>query len=451
VSDLLELAEKILSRADGGEQLEVFVSSGTDTEIRAYKGNVENLATASSSGVGIRVLRDGPGGARVGAAWSGSLDDDAVAEVLREARANLQFTTEDEFVALATPDGVRAAQLHLVDVGVETTPIDDKIAMAIALEKMVRSSDSRIRQVDAADYSDYVSRGAIVSSSGVSAVYERTGAYLTVEAIAADDDGDYTGYGMSAARGPGGLSVEEAGRDAIEMATHMLGAKKPSSMKGVAVFDPRTAGTLLAIIGSGLSGEAVVKGRSFFADRVGEDVAAASFTLVDDPTDARHFSAAPFDGEGLACRRNVLIENGRLLGFVFDTVSARRAGTTSTGSAARGGVGGAPVASCRALQLTPGPRDQAAILRDVGTGVFVESLTGVHSGVNPISGDFSVGVTGRMIRDGQFAEPIKEATVASTLQRMLLDVIHIGSDQEWRPGVAAAQTVAVDGVSMSGS
>ena len=109
----------------------------------------------------------------------------------------------------------------------------------------------------------------------------------------------------------------------------MLGAVKPASFKTTAVFDPRTASTLFSIIGGALSGEAVVRGRSFFANRVGEMVAAPSFTLLDDPTDARHFAASVFDGEGLACRRNVLIENGQLQAFVYDTVSARRATSTS--------------------------------------------------------------------------------------------------------------------------
>jgi PmbA protein len=140
-----------------------------------------------------------------------------------------------------------------------------------------------------------------------------------------------------------------------------------------------------------------------------------------------------------------------LNGFVFDTVSGRRAGVASTGSAVRGGIGGSPSAGVRALQLSPGTRSQSELFADIREGFFIESLAGVHSGVNPISGDFSVGVTGLMIRDGQLAEPIREATVASTLQRMLLDVIAVGADQEWLPGTAAGQTVAIDGVSLSGA
>jgi PmbA protein len=451
VSQLLERAERILESARGGEEIEVYVASGVDTEVQSYEGQIEELTTAASDGFGIRILNDGASGARVGTAWAGSLDDEAIVNALREARDNATFATEDEFVAFARPDGVGAVSLTLTDDAVASTPLEEKIAMAIELEHLVRSGDTRIRQVDSANYSDYVAEAAIASTTGIRASYARTGAYVSVEAIANDGGDDQTGWGLSAGRAPHELDIEKAAGDAIRRATRMLGAVKPKSFKCTAVFDPRTAATLFSIIGGALSGEAVVRGRSFFANRVGEMVAAPRFTLLDDPTDPRHFSASVYDAEGLACRRNVLIENGVLLGFVYDTVSARRAGTVSTGSAVRGGIAGSPSAGCRALQLSPGDIDQAEILRRVEHGVFVQSLIGVHSGVNPVSGDFSVGVTGLMIRDGLLAEPVREITVASTLQRMLLDVALVGSDVEWLPGAAAGQTVAIDNIAVSGN
>lgn len=451
MSELMAIADRILAAAKGGEQIEVYLSQGVDTEIQAYQGEIENLSSASSSGIGVRVLRDSAAGAQVGTAWAGSLDETALNEVLNEARDNARFATEDEFVAFARPDGVNGAQLALSDATVLSTPLDEKISMALELERMVRAGDTRIRQVDAANYSDYVAEAAIVSSQGIRASYERSGAFVSVEAIATDGTTDQTGWGLSAGRSPRELDLTEAAHDAISRATRMLGAVKPASMKGTAVFDPRSTATLLSIIGGALSGEAVVYGRSFFANRIGEDVASPLFTLIDDPTDPRHFAASVYDGEGLACRRNVLIQQGRLEAFVYDTVSARRAGTSSTGSAVRGGIAGSPSAGCRALQLAPGEFDQAEIFRRVGNGIFVESLTGVHSGVNPISGDFSVGITGLMIRDGQLAEPVREITVASTLQRMLLDVLYVGSDVEWLPGSAAGQSLAIGGVAVSGS
>ncbi len=451
MSALIEQAVRILESVKGSEEIEVYVASGVDTEVQSYQGEIEELTNATSTGIGIRVLRDATSGAQVGTAWAGSLDDEAVMDALREARDNARFATEDEFIAFARPDGVPAVSLELTSPGVANTSLDDKIAMAIELERLVRSGDPRIRQVDSANYSDYVAEAAIVSTTGIKASYARTGAFVSVEAIANDGSDDQTGWGLSAGRSPSDLDVEKAASDAIRRATRMLGAVKPASFKTTAVFDPRTAATLFSIIGGALSGEAVVRGRSFFANRVGEMVAASNFTLLDDPTDPRHFAASVFDGEGLACRRNVLIEGGQLKAFVYDTVSARRAGTASTGSAVRGGIAGSPSAGCRALQLIAGDLDQAEIFRRVGNGIFVESLIGVHSGVNPVSGDFSVGVTGLMIRDGQLAEPVREITVASTLQRMLLDVVYVGNDLEWLPGSAAGQTVAIENIAVSGT
>ena len=450
MSELFDRAMTLLERVGDGEEMEVFVSRGVETEVQAYGGDIENLSSSASAEIGIRILVDGPQGARVGTAYAGSLDEEAIAEAMANARDNARFATEDEFVAFARPDGVAPASLSLSDPGVAATSMEHKVKMALELEAMVRGGDSRIRQVDAANYSDYVSDAAIVSTTGIAASLERSGAFVSVEAIASDGEQDQTGWGLSVGRSPGELSLETAAGDAIRRATRMLGAVKPPSFKGVAVFDPRTAATLWSIMGSALSGDAVVRGRSFFAGRLDEEVASPAVTLIDDPTDARHFAASPFDAEGLASRRNELITEGRLRQFVYDTVSGRRAGTASTGNAVRAGVSGSPSAGCRALQLVSGDYDQDEILRRVGNGVFVESLTGVHSGVNPISGDFSVGITGLMIRDGALAEPVREVTIASTLQRMLLDVMMVGSDVQWLPGTAAAQTLAIDGVALSG-
>ncbi|MGH9281962.1 MAG: metallopeptidase TldD-related protein, partial [Acidimicrobiales bacterium] len=200
-----------------------------------------------------------------------------------------------------------------------------------------------------------------------------------------------------------------------------------------------------------LSGEAVLKGRSLFANRVGEEVGAATLTLVDDPTNPDAYGAARYDAEGLACRRNVLVEGGVLQGFVYNTYAGRRAGTASTGSAVRGGFKSAPGVGCRALSLSPGTESQEEILARLGSGLLVQSITGVHSGVNAVSGDFSVGAEGLLFRDGALAEPVREITIASTIQRMLRDVVAIGNDLEWLPGSAAGVTVAIADMTMSGA
>ena len=425
----------------------MYVSRGVETDVRAYDGEVESLSSAASAGVGIRVVDGG----RQGFAYAGSLDQAVMTETLAEARDNARFATPDEHVRLAVPDGHVPCDLDVWDEELAATPVEEKVRMALDLERRVRAADPRIRQVSSADYGDMASEAAIASSTGIAASTRRTLCSMSAAAIAGEGADSHTGVGFSAVRGPGDLDPDRVVVDAVQRATRLLGATKARSGRRTVVFDPRVTSTLLAIVASALSGEAVTKGRSLFAGRLGEKIAVPSVTIVDDPTDTRALSAASHDAEGLACRRNVLVEEGVLRGFVFDTTSASRAGTTSTASAVRGGYASTPVAGCRALVLSPGPLDAPAILADVGDALYVQSVTGVHSGVNPISGDFSVGAEGVMVRDGLFAEPVREVTIASTMQRMLLSVLHVGADLEWLPGVAAGQTLAIEGMTLSGS
>jgi PmbA protein len=448
----MDLATSVVVQAQPGEGLEVYVTRGTENEVRAYDGAVESLTSADSSGVGIRILLEGqPGeGSRLGFAWAGSLDPAVVQAALSDARDNARYATPDPDVVLAEPDGELAVEQDLWDDGVFTTPMDEKIALALELERATRGADPRVRQVSSADYSDARVEVALASTTGIRSSTRRTTAFVSVDAIAGEGADSQTGTGFSVGRSPAQLNPEEAMADAVLRSTRLLGAQKAHSGRCTVVFDPRVVSTLLSVVASALSGEAVVKGRSFFAGRIGESVAGTAVTLIDDPTDARAFNAASYDGEGLACRRNILISDGMLRMFVYDTVAARRAQTRSTGSAVRGGFAGTPSAGCRALVLSPGSKNAEEILAEVGEGLYVQSVTGIHSGVNPVSGDFSVGAEGLMIHGGTLAEPVREVTVASTLQRMLQSVVAIGNDLRWLPGVAAGQTLAIADMQLSG-
>jgi PmbA protein len=452
VSDLLALATSVVEQAEAGEGMEVYVTRGTENEVRAYDGAVESLTSADSSGVGIRLILDGPEGegSRLGFAWAGSLDPEVVQAALRDARDNARYATPDPDVVLAEPDGTASVDQELWDDAVISTPMEQKIALALELERATRGADPRVRQVSSADYSDGRVEVALASTTGIRSTSRRTTAFVSVDAIAGAGADSQTGTGFSVGRSPLDLDPDEAMTEAVLRATRLLGAQKARSGRCTVVFDPRVVSTLLSVVASALSGEAVVKGRSFFAGRIGEPVAHGAVTLTDDPTDSRAFSASSYDGEGLACRRNVLISDGVLRMFVYDTVSARRAQTQSTGSAVRGGFAGRPSAGCRALVLSPGSKSADAILASVGEGLYVQSVTGIHSGVNPVSGDFSVGAEGLMIRAGSLAEPVREVTVASTLQRMLQAVVEIGNDLRWLPGAAAGQTLAIADMQLSG-
>lgn len=446
MAELVELVRSIAARAEAGEEVEAYAARGRETSVRAYEGDIESLSSAESAGLGVRVVRDG----RMGFAWVAALDEASAAEALTEARDNAGFATVDEHAGLAVPDGVEPAELDLWREELASTPTEAKVDLALELERLTRAGDARIRQVSHSDYSDGMSEAAIATSTGIEATSRRSSCFVSVYAIAAEDDDTQTGYGYSAARSVGDLDVPRAASDAVDRATRLLGSKKPPSARLTVLLEGRITAMLLGILAGTLSGEEVTKGRSLFANRVGEEVAVANLTLADEPTNPLAWGASQVDAEGLACRRNGLVEGGKLLGYLYDTHSARVAGTSSTGSAVRGGYRTTPGVGARALVVEPGELSQDEIIGRIDHGLLVQSVSGIHSGVNAISGDFSVGAEGVMIRNGALAEPVREITVASTIQRMLQHVVFIGDDLEWLPGGAAGLTLAIEDMSMSG-
>jgi len=445
-ADLLAVAGRVVARAEAGEQVEAFVSRSSYTTVRVHAAEVESFTAATTAGIGVRVVRDH----RQGFAWAGSLDDDVVADALAEARDNATFAEPDEWVGLAEPDGVAPVPFDAFDPAVAALPAERKIEFALELERMVRAGDPRITGVRVASFSDSTGRFAVATSTGIAGAGRGAWCSMGVLALAADGDETYTGNGSTVGFGPDDLDLDEAATDAVVRATRLFGARPVPSQRLAVVLEPRLAASVVGLLGGTLTGDRVLKGRSPFADRMGETIAAPLLTLVDDPTDHRSFGADTYDGEGLACRRNVLVADGVLRGFLYDSATGRRAGVPSTGSAVRG-VSSTPSVGCQALAVAPGSGTHEELVAGVDTGIYVQSMTGWHSGVNAVSGDFSVGVEGLMIRDGQLAEPVREVTVASTLQRMLLDMVAVGADVEWLPGGTGCPTIVIADLSLSGS
>lgn len=445
-SELLALARSVVERARPGEQVEAYVSRDNETSVRVYEGEIEQLISAQSEGIGVRVIHEG----RVGFAYAGVLDASAIDDVLAEARDNASFGTPDEWAGLATPDGVTPASLTLWRDELAGFPTAKKIALAQELEKLTLAHDSRVR-VDDSTFADVLAEAAVATSTGIAVAGRESGCYVVVSTLADDGDETQTGFAYSVGRAPDELDLAKAAKEASDRATRLLGATKPSTRRVTVVLDPFVAAQFLGIVGSTLNGEAVLKGRSLFANRLGDEVANPLVTLVDDATNPLAYTASEVDGEGLATRRNVLIDRGVLQQYVHSSYSGRRSGGASTGNAVRGGFKGTPGCGCLALALLPGARAQADIVRGIDDGVLIQMVTGLHSGVNPISGDFSTGASGLLIRNGELAGPVKEFTIASTLQRMLTDVVEVGGDVEWLPMRAAGVSLVVDGLTMSGA
>jgi PmbA protein len=444
--ELLAIADRVVAMAKLGEQVEAYVSRSLSTDVRVYEGEVEHFVSAQSEGIGIRVIRDG----RTGTSYAGTLDPSQIAEVLAEARDNLTYGEVDEWAGLAEPDGVAVVPQTLWDERLEDTSTARKIELAKELERRALAVDGRVR-VDDSNYSDAFGEAAVATTTGIRVAGRENGCYLSVGTLADDGDETQTGFGFAVGRNTDELDVDKAAREAADRATRLLGATKPKSRRVTVVLDPYVTAQFLGIIGSTLNGESVVKGRSLFANRLGDQVANPLVTLLDDPTNPLAYTATDIDGEGLAARRNVLIDAGRLEMFVQSSYSARRMGVATTGNGVRGGVGGAPSAGCLALQVVPGSRSQAEIVAGIDDGILIQQVQGLHSGVNPVSGDFSTGAAGLLITSGTVGAPVREFTIASTLQKMLLDITEVGGDLEWLPMRATGVSLVIHDVTMSGA
>jgi PmbA protein len=450
VSDLQSLAASLAGRAQSSEEVEAFVTHEKSFNVKVYSGEVESLSSAEPRGAGVRVVSGG----RVGFAYTTDLDEESLDRLVAQARENAGHSTPDEAVTLASAWAQKPSPISgLVDDSHASVSSDDKVAFALELERATRSLDPRIRAVEEAVYSDSDAEIALATSTGISGLYRRTDAWCYSMAIATDADDTEIGFEFDLARGIAALDAEAVGRAAAERALGVLGAAKIPSGRMPVVFEPYVAGQFLGVLGSALVGEAVQKGRSLLAGRLGEQIAAPGLTMVDDGRREGAPGAAPWDAEGVPTGRTEVISTGDLTSFLYDTTSARREGRDSTGNAARGSFKSAPHPSPSNLAIDSTGESRSEVLKRAGRALLVEDFHGVHSGANPVSGDFSVGATGRLLEDGEPAQAVKEVTIAAPMLEILKGIEAVASDLRWVPfgGSYGGATTLVAEMTVAGS
>lgn len=434
--------------AAGASAAEAYASRDTGREVRVHGGEVESLTAATQTGIGIRAWD----GHRVGYAYGTDLSEAGVAALAARAAEMAAVADEDEFAAPPDPAEIEALA-GLDSPSVAEWSAGQVAELALTVERTALAADPRVAGVETAVYADSTEQVAIASSTGIAAAYETANCFAYLQALAEGEGSRETGLGFGLARGPEDLDPEAIGAEGAERAVSMIGAGKPTSRSCPVVLDPTVAASFAGLVGGALGARAVQRGRSPFAGRLGDEVASASFALYDDGRDPAGFASAPFDGEGVPRRRTALIEGGALRGYLYDTYTANREGTASTGSAARSGYRSLPSVSASNLIVAAGDLSTEALLQEAGDGIFVTDVAGLHSGVNPVTGVFSVGASGRAIRDGRLAEPLREFTIAGELVAMLRAVVAAGAEARWVPfgGSVSTPPLLVAELAISGT
>ena len=451
-ADLLALAMEWVERgralAGAGVELEVFAQEHRGLTVKAFRGEVEGLRYAHSRGVGVRALREG----RLGYAYCTGMEWDDVRRAVEEAAANSLYGTPDEHNLLPGPAEYVAEDLGMYHPEAEETDPARKVEMALELERMTLDSDARIAQVETAVYADAVSEVAVASTAGVGGAYRSSDCYCYVYPMAREGDEYQTGFSFDIGVKPSDLDLARVAGEAAERAACLLGSSSMPSRRTAVILDSFVAAEFLGMLAAALSAEAVLKGRSFLAGKAGEAVAAPMVTVIDDGLLPGAPSTAPFDDEGVPCRRKELIKDGVLTGFLHNTYTASRAGTDSTGNASRGSFRDRPRVGASNLFLQAGEGDRDDVLRRVGDGVLVLQVVGAHAGANPVSGEISLGAVGLLVKNGIPQRPLREITLAGKALDFLARTVAVGGDLRFLPfeGSLGAPTVAIEGVMVSG-
>ena len=439
----LELAQQVVEKATRkGALAEAFISTGENLDIEVREQEVEVLTLAQERGLGLRILLDG----RVGFAYTTDFSASALEETIEQALANARRATPDEYNCL--PGAQEYPCLDLFDPEIEARPLTYKIELAKEMERQARAFDPRVKITESCSYFDRRYVIALANSQGVAASYQGAYCGASIFVVATDGEESQTGFGLATSLKLRELDPAKIGREGALRAVRLLGAKRVNTQRAPVIFDPYVMASFLRVIAPALAADSAQKGKSLFRGKVGQRVASPVVHIIDDGRMPGGVASAPFDGEGVATERTVLVEEGILRGFLHNTYTAAKEGVRSTGNGARGSFKSTPEVGTTNFYLAAGQSSPEKLIKEVSRGLYVTDVLGMHT-ANPISGDFSVGVVGMWIEGGEFKAPVRGVAIAGNLINLLNSIEAVGSDLTFY-GSTGAPTVRISNMTISG-
>jgi PmbA protein len=432
-----KLAVELAKRA-GADHAEVIVRDGSELTAKVRLGEPELVQEAASRGLGLRVIKD----SRRAVTYTSDLRREALEALCAETVQLAQLAEPDEYALPPDPSELAKTfpELDLYDPAVAEVDAAWALDQAKRGEAAARKSDARVTNSEGATWSRVLGATAFATSGGFIGGYRGSYASFVVEPLC-DDMTDpenpkkRNGYWWTADRFLAKLEGAEAvGIEAARRTVATLGSRKVETQECPIVFDPEVSRSIIGTIFSVANGSAFWRKSSYLVGKEGEAIASELVTVIDDPLIPRAPGSRPFDGDGLATRKNTVVERGVLRTVMCDVYSARKLGRASTGSSGRG-VGGNPGPTTSNLIMQPGTMKRDELLRSTKKGLYVTSLMGM--GFNPVTGDFSRGAAGFWIENGELTFPVSEVTIAANFDQILKRIDAVADDLELRSSTAA--------------
>jgi PmbA protein len=429
------------ARSAGADAADAVLISGTSLSVQRRLGKVEHVERSEGQDLGLRVFL----GQQAAIVASSTVAPSGFRQLAERAVAMARVVPADPYSGLA--DTAAAPEIAALDLEDPSEPATEALADRAAAAEEAALAVPGITNSEGAEAGYGRSEAFLVTSAGFAGRSARTSHSVSASAIAGAGTGMQRDFDYHSTIHLSDLDDPTAiGRSAAERAIARLNPGRPATAKLPVVYDPRVAGGLLGHLAGAINGASVARGTSFLKDRMGKRVFAPGIVVHDDPRRIRGPRSRVFDGEGTPTAARSLIEDGVLTTWLLDSRSARQLGLRSTGHAGRG-TGGPPSPGPTNLYLAAGTVTPAELMADIKLGLYVTELIGM--GVNGVTGDYSRGAAGFMIRDGVIAEPVAEITIAGNLRDMFAHLTP-ANDLRFRRGTDSP-TVRVEGMTIAGA
>lgn len=433
------------AQAAGIAAAEIYLSSRDSFRAMCQQGAINNYTVNSTRGLSLRGLYNG----KMGYAATEALDEDAVEQLVRGVIESAELT-EDTDIQEIYPGDKEYPENNPYAAALDEVDEQRKLQLVLDVDKLSREQDPRIVALAYNMVSTSAGAVRIVNSYGLDLSHKDNMAVAVVEAVAKEGDRVATGTGFKSTRDFDELDAQKLVKEAAEDALFMLKAEPVKSGMYRAIIHAKCMPDLLGTFAGVFSAEAAQKGMSLLAGKEGETIASEAVTLMDDPLLKGGLASCPFDDEGVAAYTKPVIEKGKLTTLLHNLKTARKAGVKTTGNASRPGYAGAVGVSPSNFYFAPGEKTLEELMADMGDGLVITEVSGLHSGANMISGDFSLIAQGYTVKNGKKDAPVDRITVAGNFYQLLKNIRAVGSDLTFPGSPMGSPSVDVGEISVAG-
>jgi PmbA protein len=452
--DFQSLAEEIVKKSlkSGADDAEAYLTNGREFTITVRHGDVETVKQATSKGLGLTICKD----KKLGFSYTSDFSEDGLEAFIKKTVQISLVSDPKPWNGLPDFEKGQLKELDLFDPSIAEIPNEKKIDIARQTEKIALSCDRRVTKTDGSSFSDSETEVIIANSRGISYASKSSQVHFWIGVIAGEGSDMHSAYWGCAKRHAKDLdTVEDVAKTAAKRAVEKLGPKPVETQKAPVVFegggasglDSHAAPAFWAGISWAMNGDSVFKKTTFLAEHLGKPIASELITVVDNPTIPRHISSLAFDGEGNITRENILIDKGILKMFIYDSLTARKAGVKVNTMAQRYSYKNRPVARFLNLIVKNGDMERGKLIAGIKSGLLVTGLRG--TGTNPITGTYSCGASGFWIRDGEIAFPVDGITLGGNILEMLKNIEAVANDLEVR-GYLSSPSFKISEVTVGG-